>query len=272
MSRQFSCRRFGGVCGPLVAVLALSASACMVGPTYHRPTAPAPPAFKEAPPDGWKEAQPNDDAARGHWWTMYGDSVLDALEAQIGVSNQSLLAAEAQYRAAVDAVGAARGQLYPSVTGSVAVTGARPTTAGLTGVAATAGTKATLDVPAVDLSYQADVWGSLRRSVRASVESAQASAAQVENVRLILQATLAADYFALHGLDGDIDLFETTVKSYTEYLALTRSRFAAGVASGADVAQAESQLTTARAELTDLGVARAQYRARGRRPHGAGAL
>jgi NodT family efflux transporter outer membrane factor (OMF) lipoprotein len=249
------------IAAPLAAALALWSGACMVGPTYHRPTAPVPAAFKEAPPAGWKEAQPSDDAARGHWWTMYGDPALDALEQRIDVSNQTVLAAEAQYRAAADAVRAARAELYPGVTGGAAVTGARLTTAGLSPAeaAASAGTKATLAVPTVDLSYQADVWGSIRRTVRASVASAQASAAQLENARLSLQADLAIDYFSLHGLDGDIDLFENTVKSYEDYLTLTRSRVAAGVASGEDVTQAEAQLTTARAQLTDLGVARAQY-------------
>ncbi len=243
--------------GPVAMTLALASSACVVGPNYHRPEAPVPPAFKEAPPEGWKHAEPSDAAIRGPWWAVYGDPALDELEQRIDVSNQTVLAAEAQYRAAADAVRAARSALVPSVTGGVAVTESRPTTAGLTGVSSSA--KTTLQVPTVDLSYEADVWGSIRRTVRAATATAQASAAQLGNARLIMQADLAIDYFTLHGLDGDIDLLEKTVASYKEYLALTRSRFTAGVASGADVAQAQAQLSTAQAQLTDLGVARAQY-------------
>ncbi len=239
------------------AALALGSGACVVGPNYHRPEAPVSPAFKEAPPDGWKRAEPSDGVIRGPWWSVYGDPALDELERRIDVSNQTVLAAEANYRAAADAVRAARGALFPSVTGGVAATEARPTTAGLTGVSSSART--TLQVPTVDLSYQADVWGAIRRTVRAATATAQASAAQLENARLIVQADLAIDYFTLHGLDGDIDLLEKTVASYEEYLALTKARQTAGVASGADVAQAEAQLSAARAELTDLGVARSQF-------------
>ena len=242
----------------LVAIsLALCSSGCVVGPAYHRPEAPASPAFKEAPPDGWKHAEPSDGVIRGPWWSIYNDPALDEIERRIDVSNQTVLAAEANYRAAADAVRAARGALYPSVSGGVSATEARPTTAGLTGVSSAVRT--TLQVPTVDLSYQADVWGSIRRTVRAATATAQASAAQLENARLIMQADLAIDYFTLHGLDGDINLLEKTVASYTEYLTLTRNRMTAGVASGADVAQAQAQLSTAQAELTDLGVARAQY-------------
>jgi NodT family efflux transporter outer membrane factor (OMF) lipoprotein len=111
----------------------------------------------------------------------------------------------------------------------------------------------------VDVAYQADIWGSIRRSVRASAASAQASFAQLENARLSYQAALAQAYFELHGTDGERELLETTVKSYQDYLKLTQDRFKSGVASGADVAQAETQLDTARVQLVDLGVARAQY-------------
>jgi NodT family efflux transporter outer membrane factor (OMF) lipoprotein len=222
----------------------------MVGPKYQRPAAPATPAFKEAPPAGWKEAQPNDGALRGNWWEIYGDAALNALEERISVSNQNVLAAEAQYRAAKDAVRTARAALYPSLSAGASITTSRTRATGVTN---------SFQIPGIDFSYQADVWGSIRRTVTASAETAQASAAQLENARLSLQADLAIDYFELHGLDGDIGVFENTVKSYEEYLTLTKNRFAGGVASGADVAQAETQLDTARAQLTDFGVARAQY-------------
>src|SRR5207237_826618 len=120
------------------------------------------------------------------------------------------------------------------------------------------GTRTVYSMP-VDISYQADVWGSIRRSVTAARATAQASAADLENARLTYQAELAEYYFELHGLDGDADLLQRTVQSYEQYLQLTKDRMEAGVASGGDVAQAETQLQTTRAQLIDVGVARAQF-------------
>jgi outer membrane protein TolC len=108
-------------------------------------------------------------------------------------------------------------------------------------------------------SWTADIWGSVRRGVRASQATAQADFALLENARLSYQSELAEDYFELHGTDGDIDLLSTTVKSYEDYLKLTQNRYKSGVASGGDVALAQTQLDTTRAQLIDLGVARAQY-------------
>jgi NodT family efflux transporter outer membrane factor (OMF) lipoprotein len=231
-------------------------SSCTVGPKYRRPTAPVSPAFKEPPPAGWKEAQPNDGVIRGKWWEIYKDPELNALEEQVSISNQNVLAAEAQFRAARDAVRIARSALFPTISASPSVTNS--------GISSTlsrnqfpAGSRNNYFLP-IDLSYQADVWGSIRRSVTASAETAQATAAQLENARLSFQGELAQDYFLLHGTDADEDLLEHTVKSYIAFLELTRNRFRSGVASGGDVAQAETQLETARAQLTDLGVARAQ--------------
>ena len=257
MTRTFHPRRRSRLPVALAAAaLAIGASGCVVGPAYHRPEAPVPPAFKEAPPDGWKSAAPADGATRGPWWSVYRDPALDELEQRVDVSNQTVLGAEAQYRAAADAVRVARAALYPTVSAGASVDRSRAATAG---TSALPSTRTAVQMPAVGLSYEADVWGSIRRSARAAAATAQVSAAQLENARLIIQANLAIDYFSLHGLDGDIGLLEKTVASYEDYLKLTRARFAAGVASGADVAQAEAQLSAARAQLTDLGVARAQY-------------
>ena len=111
----------------------------------------------------------------------------------------------------------------------------------------------------MDVSYEADIWGSVRREFQAIVEAAQVSDAQLENARLSYQAELAQDYFQLRGVDGEKALLQTTVKSYEEYLKLTQDRFNNGVASGSDVAQAQTQLNTARAQLIDFDVARAQF-------------
>lgn len=244
----------------------LLSTACMVGPKYQRPTAPVPSAYKEQPPPStpqalnWNPAQPNDGAVRGKWWEIFNDPQLNALEEQVNISNQNILAAEAQFRAAGDAVRIARSGLFPTATANVIYTNSR-TSSTLFNVTAgnlTSGQRTIYNLP-VDISYQADLWGSIRRSVRGSAESAQATAAQLENVRLAFQAALAQDYFELHGVDGERALLEQTVNSYQQYFQLTKDRQASGVASGGDVAQAETQLKTAQAQLIDLGVSRAQF-------------
>ena len=242
---------------PTAFCLLLFSSACMIGPKYQRPTAPVPPAYKEPPTDnsqemkGWKQAQPSDALARGKWWEIYSDPELNALEEQVSISNQNLLAAEAQFREAKFAVRIARSNLYPTVSAAPSIVNSYSVLTGLP-------SSTTYDVP-VDVSYQADIWGSIRRSIRASAEAAQVSAAQLENARLSYQAELAQDYFELRGTDGEKELLETTVKSYQDYLRLTQDRFDSGVASGLDVAQAQTQLETARAQLIEYDVARAQY-------------
>lgn len=242
--------------------LLLFSSACMVGPKYQRPIAPVPPAYKETPPADWKEAQawkqaqPAEGVKRGKWWEIYNDPELNALEEQVSISNQNVLMAEAQFREARYAVRIARSNLFPTVTASPSITKERSVILGISNLAPSSLTA--YDLP-VDVSYQADIWGSIRRSVRASAETAQASAATLENARLSYQAELAQDYFELRGTDGEKQLLEATVKSYQDYLKLTQDRFNSGVASGSDVAQAQTQLETARAQLIDYDVARAQY-------------
>jgi NodT family efflux transporter outer membrane factor (OMF) lipoprotein len=171
------------------------------------------------------------------------------------------LVAEAQFRQAKDAVRIARSSLFPTISTIPSITNSRTSSSLFASSQArnvTSGVRNDFTLP-VDLSYQADIWGSIRRTVRANSDVAQASAAQLENARLSFQAALATDYFQLHGIDGDIDLLERTVVSYTQFLELTKNRFNSGVASGGDVAQAETQLDTARAQLIDLAVARAQF-------------
>jgi NodT family efflux transporter outer membrane factor (OMF) lipoprotein len=232
------------------AGLLLFATACMIGPKYQRPSAPAPPAFKEELPAGWKEAQPNDGALRGKWWKVYSDPGLDALEDQVSISNQNVLAAEAQFRAAKAAVGTARAGQFPTVTAVPSATGS--------GTGAASGVQHVYTIP-IDAAYQIDIWGSIRRGVAANSAIAQASAAELENARLLYQAELAADYFQIQGLDASRQLLDATVKSYERYVQLTQDRYDGGVASMGDVALAQTQLETARAQLVDLGVQRAQF-------------
>ncbi len=235
-------------------------AACMVGPKYHRPTAPAPAAYKETPPatwaetQEWKQAQPSEGVKRGKWWEIYNDAELNALEEQVSISNQNLKMAEAQFREAKFAVRIAHSNLFPTISVSPTIVNARASSNSLF----TTGQQTTYDLP-VNVSWEADIWGSVRRSILSSEEAAQASDAELENARLSYQAELAQDYFELRGTDGEKELLETTVKSYQDYLKLTQDRFNSGVASGSDVAQAQTQLETARAQLIDFNVARAQY-------------
>ena len=246
-----------------LALLTLFTSACMVGPKYQRPSAPTPQAFKEPPPNGWKTAQPADGVLRGKWWELYNDPELNALEEQVSISNQNVLMAEAQYREAKDAIRVARAAFFPTVSVGPGITSGLNSSALLSSSSTTTGiigngTRSTFAIP-FDFSYTVDVWGAIRRAIRASAETAQADDALLENARLMYQSELAQDYFNLHGLDGDEDLLERTVKSYEDYLKLTQDRFASGVASGGDLALAETQLYTTTAQLVDLNVMRTQY-------------
>jgi NodT family efflux transporter outer membrane factor (OMF) lipoprotein len=254
MMNQKNKRPRGIVACCLAGALLISSGCKVVGPNYTLPPAPVPEAFKEKPPDGWKEARPSDAALKGKWWEIYNDPELNALEEQVNISNQNVLAAEGQYRAARATVQIARSALYPTVTVGPSV-GA---TQGGVNLPASEGVFGAYQVP-FDVSYQVDLWGSIRRNIRANAETAQATEAQLENAKLTYQADLAQDYFQLRGTDGDIALLQSTVESYTGFLKLTQARHDSGVASGADVAQAETQLDSAKEQMIDFGVARAQY-------------
>jgi NodT family efflux transporter outer membrane factor (OMF) lipoprotein len=248
---------------PLLTLLLVSAG-CMVGPNYKRPSTPAVPAFKEQPPvnfkeaeaAGWKQSQPGDAFAKGRWWELYNDAALNALEEQVSVSNQNVLRAEAQYRQAKAAVGAARAALFPvaSAAGAITASGSGSGAAGSSSGAS--GNHTSFNLP-INVSWEPDLWGNIRRGVTASSANAQSLAADVGNARLLYQAELAQDYFGLHGLDGQAELLTRTGASYEEYLTLTRNRMSAGVASDLDVSQAESQLYQVQSQLMDLGVQRA---------------
>ena len=202
-----------------VTAASLFCGACLKLPPYQKPAAAVPAAFKEEPPEGWKNAQPADGGLRGKWWEVFNDPALNALEEQVNVSNQNLLAAEAQFRVAKAAVRVARAALSPTVTSSPSVIGSDSSSrVGRTG---STGAIGTYTLP-VDATYTADVWGSIHRAVASSAALAQASDAQLENARLLYQTELATDYFQLHGLDGDTQLLAQTVGSYKDFLTLTQ--------------------------------------------------
>jgi NodT family efflux transporter outer membrane factor (OMF) lipoprotein len=248
-------RRRKFIAGLVSCTLALLAG-CSVGPRYARPTAPAAPQYKETPPN-WKTAQPSDQAAKGKWWEVFQDAQLNALEEQINVSNQTLKAAEAQFDQARQLVRVNRASYYPTITAGVAASRVRASTARPNGQFISANPYTDLLLP-VDLSYEVDVWGRVRHTVQAARATAQATAADLETVNLSLHAELAADYFQLRTLDAEAELLDSTVESYARALELTLSRYKGGVASQVDVAQAQTQLETTRAQAVDVRVERAQ--------------
>jgi hydrophobe/amphiphile efflux-1 (HAE1) family protein/NodT family efflux transporter outer membrane factor (OMF) lipoprotein len=248
----------------LLLVAVLVAGGCTVGPSYVRPPIVAPAAYKET--DGWKVARPQDDAIRGDWWELFGDAELSALEGRVGVSNQSLAAAEATYREARALVREARAGYFPTVTVGAGYTRFRSSanaafgsgSAGaLTGASATGGPQSDFQLP-FDVSWTPDFWGRVRRAVESNQASAQASAGDLETARLSLQAELAQDYFQLRALDAQSETLTATVAAFAKSLQLTKDRYASGIASGADVAQALTQLKTTQAQAIDVGVQRAQ--------------
>ncbi len=229
-------------------------SACTVGPDYVKPTTEVPAQYKEV--KGWKVAQPSDSAIRGAWWEIYSDPQLNALEGQVNVSNQNIAAADAQLRQAVALTQAARAGYFPTVTADSSYARSRRSSGA--GGAVRSGVTTSDYVLVGNASCEPDLWGRVRRAVESGEAGAQASAGDLEALRLSIQSALAQDYFLLCSLDSDRQLLEATVEAYKKSLQLTKNRYDNGVASKADVLQAEAQLKTTQAQMIDIGVQRSQ--------------
>ena len=244
--------------GVLVAVALVAAAGCSVGPDYVRPAAETPGAYKEMTGDGeWKPAQPSDGSVRGPWWEVFGDPTLNSLEAEVSISNQNVLVAEAQFRQARALVLAARSQFFPTATIGAGYTRSRPSATLASSIGPPQGASNDFILP-LDVSWDIDVWGRIRRNVEGNRANAQASAGDLEATRLLFQSELAQDYYLLRTLDAQRALLDAAIAAFQTSLQLTRNRYAGGIASAADVAQAETQLKTTQAQATDLGVQRAQ--------------
>jgi NodT family efflux transporter outer membrane factor (OMF) lipoprotein len=229
-----------------------------------------PPAYKET--NGWKTAEPSDGIIKGKWWEMFNDPQLNALEEQVNVSNQTIVAALENFLAAREVAVEARTQLYPTVTAEPSVSWTKPsgnagasTTSGATSSSVVGGGNSSQNtifrsyVLPLDASWEPDLWGSIRNTVAASAYAAQASAAQLENMRLTLQAELAVDFYELRFQDELITLYNSTITNYRASVELTKTLFETGIDSDLDVAQADSLLQTTLAQATGLGIQRAQY-------------
>lgn len=248
-----------------VSLCVAALTGCVVGPNYHQPSIPPPPAaFKELlPPNlpngNWKQAQPSDAQLKGKWWELYNDPELNALEEKIEVSNQTLKAAMEQYFEAREEIRVARANYFPTLGAGPSVSRTRESYNQPNTVRGTTDYQYNTFALEGQASWEPDLWGEVRRTVEEARANAQASAADLANVALSLHAELAIDYFEMRGLDSQQLLLNNTVKADADYLRLTQVRFKGGVATDVDVAQAETQLETVKAQAIDVGVARAQY-------------
>jgi NodT family efflux transporter outer membrane factor (OMF) lipoprotein len=238
---------------------------CMVGPKYQKPPVPVTPAYKEPPPDSfkesdeWKTSHPNAGALRSNWWEIFGDAQLNALEEQLTMSNQDLKMAEARFRQARTMVRYNRAAQFPTISVDPNIQSLRlspnqpyfPSNVG-------SGSRGEFTLP-FDFSYEVDLWGRIRRTVTSAGEEAQATAADLQTVALSLHAELAVDYFELRSADAQQNLLDETVKAYADMVQLTTDLLNGGAAPESDVVQARTQLDTARVQDTDIGVMRAQY-------------
>ncbi len=242
----------------LAAVVGLVLVGCAVGPDYHRPPVAVPARFKEA--GDWKIAEPRDGVARGAWWRVYRDPILDDLEERVMKANLTLASAEAAYRSASAVARQAEASLWPTLTASAAITrsqqpvGTSTTTPGAvsrTGLS-------NLRTAQVSASWEPDLWGGLRRAAEAGRATASASLGDYEAARLSVTAELATDYFDLRVADATAKLLQETLEGYQRSLKITQNQFAAGVAGRVDVAEAETQLKSTAAQAVDIGIQRAQ--------------
>ena len=249
-----------------IAVLALSG--CMVGPKYVKPSVAIAPDYKEATPDAykgttnWQVAQPADAASRGEWWKIFGDAELNTLEPQVAANNQDLKAADARFREARALIRFNHASLYPTV-GTAPFAGGLRESSNRPYISATAAANngnglGDIQLP-VDLNYEVDVWGRVRRTVSAAREEAQASAGDRQTVLLSLQAELAFDYFEARSADAQEKLLNDTVTYYEEAYRITNNRFEGGVAPKSDVDQAKTQLEAAKVQARDITLRRAQF-------------
>ena len=237
----------------LMATGAMGLSGCNLAPTYHPPAVAMPTSFKETGP--WQTARPADAAPRGQWWESFNDATLNELETQVNVANPTLAASVAIYDQARAYAQEAEAGLYPTVGIGGALTQNRqsqhrplrganePTYYGANTINAQA-------------DYEVDIWGRVRDLVAAGKAQAQASAADLETLRLSLHAELANDYVALRGLDDEVALLNTTVDAYGKALTLVQNRYQGDIASGVDLAQAQTQLESAKAQVSSVIVSR----------------
>lgn len=233
-------------------------SACAVGPDYHTPQMTTPAQFKAA--QGWSQATPSDAISRGAWWEIYGDTQLNGLVEKLNTSNQTVAQYEAQYRQAQALVRSSRGAFFPTLDLSAGKTrssqGTGSSSSSLS--SSSSGIRDTYNTQ-LGVSWEADIWGKLRRGLEADQASAQASLADLAAMRLSLQSELVQNYLQLRVIDEQKRLLEATVDAYQRSLTLTQNQYRAGISGRDAVAQAQTQLKSTQADLIDLVWQRAQF-------------
>lgn len=261
----------------LLIVIFTLLSGCSVGPNYVKPPVTTPATFKEARTSDWKPARPQDAANRGEWWKVFKDPQLNALEAQLNITNQNIINAEANYRQASALVDEARASFFPTLTGSLALTRQKQVSGSSSFISTSSsgststGSATTSAQPGgtirystthsliLNASWEPDIWGSVGRTVEASRAGAESSAALLAVTRLSAQASLAQFYFELRALDTDQKILNNTVKDYQKSLTLTQHQYNSGIVARSDVIQAQTQLDTAKSQALNNGIARSQY-------------
>lgn len=244
------------VLGVAAALTALSA--CSTLPAYSPPAVAVPAHYAGAPAAqrGWNVAAPADAASRGAWWTVFGDADLNALEARVDVSNPTVKKAVADLQQARAMVDYQHAGFLPTVTAGVAQSRARISQNKL---GSSLAGKTTPDYQAgVAASWEPDVFGRVRDAVTGTQANADASAADLQAVKLSVTAELATDYFALRSLDTQKQLLDDTVRAYADALKLLKQQLAAGAIDASAVAQAATQLESTRTQDTDIDASRAQ--------------
>jgi len=254
--------------------LLLFLSGCVVGPKYHPPAPQAPAAYKESPTnfkdnEGWMVAQPADAKLRGKWWEIFNDAELNALEEQLDINNQNIKQYFENFMEARAVVREARAQYFPTLSVAPSITHSRGSanlvsTAGTTTGTGTGTTspqqlQSTLYTLPLEASWEPDLWGKVRNTVRQAQYAAQVSAADLENERLTEQASLAEYFFEIRGQDRLQKIYDDTVAADQKTYDLTRSLYETGIDDQISVVEAETALRSAQAGATNVGIARSQY-------------
>jgi len=235
----------------------LPATGCDLAPKYKPPAALVPVAYKEAGP--WQPATPSDTLPRGPWWRLYGDPLLDGLEAELLAANPSLAAAAAHYDISRTFAAEARAGLFPSVFAGVFATGTGNSISSKSDRATITANYFGFNTANAEVQYEVDIWNRIHNQVAAGKALAQATAADLATVQLSLQADLADDYLTLRTLDAEAKVLADTVVGYRKALEIVRNRFAGEIASGLDVSRAATQLEAARAAEQEVIAQRALY-------------
>jgi NodT family efflux transporter outer membrane factor (OMF) lipoprotein len=251
------------------AVFSLLLSGCVVGPKYHPPAPQAPaPAYSESPSQSketgdWTMAQPADAKLRGKWWEIFNDPELNALEEQLDINNQNIKQYFENFMEARAIVREARSQYFPTLTAAPSITHSRASANVGATTTSTSTTptqlQSTLYSLPLEASWEPDLWGKIRNTVRQAQYAAQVSAADLENERLSEQASLAEYFFQIRGQDQLQKIYDDTVAADQKTYDLTRGLYESGIDDQISVVEAETTLRSAQAGATNVGIARAQY-------------